>query len=322
MDLDLDDTITFENLTDLPERLARVWESTSHVTLLEVIDRNQTEQIARLNLTSQDIEPWLREAEADETHVQHLARGVDTWVKATVAHQMYGRGSGKFKLMVWSPKGTKCQFALRFGAVSSEWDDEPLPLPTPSDAAPATSTHEDPDWILRRAKTVLSMSESSTHWLLQAARGIISDLQAHLRRQTQEYNRLLDVFLSQDRLAATAITSSTQEAERMRLRAELGKSTIEQLGKVTTHMVAGWNKLDPELMDVLSVIQDDDELMRTLKSPKVRSFLKDPAARAALKRVLVQFGAAYAEPSTADEREPAAQPPSSTPPSPTSPPQA
>lgn len=320
MELDIDDAITFENLTDLAERLIRVWEQTSYVTLLEVLGRNQTEQLAKLVLQSQDIEPYCTEAEAEETTVQQLARGVDTWVRATVAHQMYGRASARFKLMVWAPKGNRCLFSLRFGAVSTAWDDEPVPLPKPNDAEPSVTSKDDPDWILRRAKNVLSMSESSTLWLLQAARSIISDLQAHSRRQSQEYSKLFDAYLNEDRLTARTITAGAQETERNRLRAELGKTTIEQIGKVTTHVVAGWNKLDPELMEVLNVIQEDAELMRTLKSPKVRAFLQNPDARAALKRVLTQFGAAYAEPTSADERAPAEQAPPAAPPSTTTPP--
>lgn len=320
MELETDD-ITFENLTDLPERLIRVWETASYVTLLEVLDRQQTEQLAKLVLQSAEIEPYCSEAEAEETHVQQLARGVDNWVRATVANQMYGRASARFKLMIWAPKGNRCLFSLRFGAVSTAWDDEPVPLPKPTDVEPSVTSNEDPDWLVRRVKNILAVSESSTHWLLQACRSVIADQQAHIRRQGQELSKLFDAYLSEDRLTARVVTASTQEAERNRLRAELGKTTIEQLGKISSHVVAGWNKLDPELMEVLNVIQEDAELMTTLKSPKVRSFLKDPQARAALKRVLTQFGAAYAEPPSADERAPADQAPPSTS-TPTSPPQA
>lgn len=317
MDFDPDENITFENLTGLTTSLIGVWEAAAYITLLEVQDRNQAEQIARLELKSSEIEPYMVDGDPDETHIQQLARGVERWVQATVTQQMYARSSARFKLMAFGPKGSKCLFARRFGAVSTAFDDEPLPLPSPGDGPTSAAENAQMDFILKYARGVLSMSEHHNHWLLGAMRSVNSDLQTHNKRLAQECSRLLDVFLHEDRLTAMAVTSSAEESEKYRLRAELGKSTIEQLGKVTAHLAAGWSKLDPEMVDVLGVLQEDAELMKTLKSPKVRAFLKNADARAALKRVLLQFAAAYAEPAegaTAPDPQP---PPANPTPSPT-----
>lgn len=313
-----DPNVTIENLVTLRADLIRCWEGASHITLMEVLNRDQTEQIARLELTSAELGPYIREYDiepgdtANESQVQALARGAEAWVRSMVVNQMYGRSSARFKLNIWAPKASQCLKSMRFGAVNAGWDDGPLPLPTPS-APSFKGDAELPDFVLRAVKNYLSLVEGSFSFLMSSSRAIISDQTAHLKRLEHRLGELMDHLISGDRLAGAIAQQGAMTAEQARLRGELGKATIEQIGRVTNSLIGGWNKLDPELMELMQLIQDDEALLKTLKHPKVLALLKNAEARASVRGILEKLATAYATPATPDPAPASPASPAETP---------
>lgn len=104
---------------------------------------------------------------------------------------------------------------------------------------------------------------------------------------------------------ATAETEQKEEAQGARVREELGKQFIAEMGGLGRAVAAAKFGMAPELMELADIVSASPELAEALKAPEVRRMLRDEKTRKELAELLML---------AAKSSDPTPPPPANTPP--------
>lgn len=247
-------------------------------------------------------EPDLGNALADGlVSPRELASAAMRWTQETVAALMAGRTHGKFKINLWSPSGKTLIHSARFeaknpGARRRPADEEAeveaerssvVPMPTRPDLAPTVhppTPRSGPPIPEERVWQALGDGYTQLIALTQSTYAHIAKLQAaEIQSLFAQNKRLSDTVeaVSEDLRAvhigtAQAERDEVTEATAAKVREELGKQFIDQLGAGVRAYIASKAALPPELMDVVGTLSQSPDLMDALRDPDVQHVIRQP----------------------------------------------
>ncbi len=272
---------------------------------------------------------------------QDLAGAMTRFVRHTMGANMTGCARRVFKVSLWRPKGEGQYTSGRVACVDPDFDeDEGLDIDespladavtaagalVPVAAPAATVVVTPPPAPLNiefmpEARPWRALSEAYTNMigLLQTSYNHLANLHGQtINSQNQQNIRLQHVMetlvaeLTNLRLGVREADDEKRGDEREnRVREELGRQFIAELGTFGRVVAAGKFGMAPELVELAEIVNASPELMEAMKAPEVRKMLRDEKTRkelAELLTVAARGSAASAPP-----------PPSPTPSTPTPP---
>ncbi|MFZ5480622.1 MAG: hypothetical protein ACOZNI_27915 [Myxococcota bacterium] len=272
---------------------------------------------------------------------RQLAVGAMRWLDETVTSLMAGRTHGKFKINLWSPGGKTLIHSARFEAknpsarqrpadVEAEVEAERATVAGPAkgpDLAPTVhspSPRSGPPLPEERVWQALGDGYTQLIALTQSTYSHIAKLQAaEIQSLFAQNKRLSDTVeaVSEDLRAvhigtAQAERDEVTEAAAAKVKEELGKQFIDQVGAGVRAYIASKASLPPELVDVVGTLSQSPELMEALRDPDVQHVIRQPEITQTLAATLRDVAqgmkaARAAEAKTAQQRPP---PPDPTPP--------
>lgn len=283
--------------------------------------------------------PDLRDALADDlVPTSQLTRAAQRWLVETVTSLMAGRTYGKFKIGLWSPGGKTLLHSARFEAKNpnarrTEADEEAeveaeraasatpkAPDLTPTVHAPAPrvgpTMPEERVWhALGDGYTqLISLTQSTYSHIAKLQSAEIVSLSAQNKRLADTLESVSNDLRSVHIGTAEAQRDEANEAGSAKVREELGKQFIVELGSVGRAIASAKMGIPPELGDVVAAVQDSPELMTALQDPRIRSLLKEPEVAKHIAETLGMVAEHVAQAKAAQAKAPAAPPPATDPP--------
>jgi hypothetical protein len=246
--------------------------------------------------------------------LEQLAHAAMRWVRYTVAANMGGEQARDFKIRVHSAKGHRTLHACRFSVNDLDRGGEPArgtvvpfppPAPTVMPVAPAPGTENLPE-----SRTWRALGEGYTNFvgLLQATYAHLAHLQnTALSNQDQRIQHLQHGLnsvtgeLVKLRVGlAEAGNLERQEGNDSRVREELGKTFIAELGTLGRALATSKFGMPPELAELAEIIAASPELTEAIRNPDVRKLLRNEKTRRELAGMLNEAagGTAQTPPST------------------------
>lgn len=319
--------LQFENMDELEQAIRRKKSNIAYVTVQEVLDRQRCETLARLDYNAEDLGPWIesdedpeRDRDEDAPSIEDLdlaeaaeapdddalATAACGWVRHIIGLHMAGREEATMKVNLWKPKGVGCYYSTRVLCRDPEFDPGTLIVPAPPATVLPTSF---PD-TLPEGRTWRALGEGYTNLigLLQNGYAHLSGLQnttiTTQNAQIIRLQRVLEAVLGE----LTKMKVGLSEVERgqrvedgeAKVREELGRQFIAELGTFGRAMAAAKFGMAPELVELADLVTASPELAEALKAPEVRKLLKDEKTRKELAALLV-MAAKSATPPAAEE---------------------
>lgn len=268
---------------------------------------------------------------------QDLAVAMTRWIRHTMATNMSGCQRRVFKVSLWRPKGEGQYTSGRVVCTDPDFDigddlgaDEPsrmgelVTLPVPQAPPAATVVVARPQMTVEympEARPWRALSEGYTNLigLLQTGYNHLASLQNQtINSQNQQNIRLQRVMEAMTGelvnlrmgLSEADGTRRTDEGE-SKVREELGKQFIAELGTFGRVVAAAKFGMAPELAEIAELVNASPELMEAMKAPEVRKILRDEATRKELAAILLHAAKSAAAPVEA----PSPTPPPPAPPS-------
>lgn len=275
-----------------------------------------------------------------------LVRAVCRWIVELAEEQSAGDGEFKLKVTAWAPKGSQNLYSKRLAVVVRQTDQADREEPSPT-AAPIGLPVEEDDKVesgtwseMNRAvrsllrttlgtfQTVLEaqadasrqtrITHASEVRLMREANAATTE---HLRQVIrQQSEQLRDAFGRIDELIGETLgfkidvaelgIGQTRSLEDRRVSADLQKQFVDQAGSLAQLWLASKTGVlfDPELLELMKVVQADDALRTALKSPKVLAMLKSAVARPVVISTLVDAAEAFAKMADAGGSSPPPEP--------------
>lgn len=311
--------LVYDGLEPIEQQIRRFGSEIGYLTLHEVLDRKTYEQLGRVDYDADSLGAWLDAGANDEETLGDLDAPADDlgaaamrWLRFQTEANMSGRDEAKFKVSLWKPKGGGVYFSARFVCRDLDQDDEPgpaapvaptLPLPPPvEDGAPEG-----------RAWRALGDGYAHLAALFQQSYAHLAALQnTTIGNQNAQILRLQRVL---EEVAGELIklkvglheVDSTHRIEdgEARIREELGKQFITELGTFGRVLAGSRLGLAPELVELSEIVSASPELSDALKSPEVKKLLRDEATRKEL-AALLHLAARGGAPQTPPEAQPQA----------------
>lgn len=324
----------FDSLEPIERRIRQVRADIGYVSLSEVLDRHHIEGIGRVDFNETDLAPYLFDDRQDEEFEEagelgelvppdggddeslRLADAACRWIRETVAQNMPGRGECRFRVFVWRPKGEQIIFSARFGCTDPTFDPEaPAALPTvvapaaPVLAAPTPTTPSVPTFVhaveaMPEARVWAALGGGYTHLidLLQKSYAHLATLQnttisnqnTQILRLQKVLEELMGELLKMRVGIAEAATTQREDADAARVREELGKQFITEIGTFGRVVAAAKFGMAPELVELAEMVNASPELMEAMKAPEVRKMLRDEKTRKELAELLLMAAKASA----------------------------
>ena len=316
--------LQFDGLDETDQRVQQHRDDLGYLTVHEVLDRNRNEQLGRVYFNAVDLAPFLADDEPDDggelgdlsdvtggPGSEDLARAAARWVRHVVATNMVGRAEAKFKASLWRPKGEGQFHSARFVCRNLEVDDTPgVAVPPPTVVPPQPTIGE----TLPEGRVWRALGEGYTHLigLLQQSYAHLATLQnTTISNQNQQILRLQRVLeelmgeLTKMRVGIAEVDVRRREDDgETKVREELGKQFISELGTFGRVVAAAKFGMAPELVELAEIVNASPELMEAMKSPEVKRLLKDEKTRKELAELLMM--AAKTPPPAANQTPPAA----------------
>lgn len=335
------DDLTFDRLDAIEEVIRQRCTEITHITVHEVADRNAYPQLGRVCFSGVDlgafIEPELGEAcdnisddgddrdregrDDEEETLGDLARmdnGITykvlsgsaiRWIEHLVGQNMIGEKEGKFKVNLWKGKGDKVIYSSRLLCTNLDYE-EPVTMPAPPTVLPTTFPDTAPE-----ARTWRALGEGYTHMiaLLQSSYQHLAALQnAHITNQSAQLGRAQRSTetvvgqLTNLKIGAFEIESHQRGDDgEGRVREELGKQFIAELGGLGRVLATAKFGMAPEMIELAEIVNASPELLDAMKNPEVRKILRDEKTRKELAALLLMAAQSAATPPA---------PPANTPP--------
>ena len=301
--------ILFEDLDATDRRIVQLAEDIGYVTLSEVVSRNSAALLGRVDFTTTALAPFLSDP-ADSFNFMHpqpdgvsneqLAGAVSGWVRRFVRENMAGRRSCKFKLCIWGPKGDALLYSTRFVArraqPSPESDDEeedrPAGITPPSPTMPIVPTGILPPEAMAwqalsggyvHFVSLLQNGYAHLFGLQNSAIGVLSSDNQRLRKTLEDaYGDLAKLRIG----TFEAENGQRQEVASTKVREELGKQFIAELGALGRVVAGAKLGLPAELVELIELVNTTPELAEAIRDPEVRKVLRDEKTRKELAALL------------------------------------
>ncbi len=239
-----------------------------------------------------------------------LAKAAMRWIEETVTALMAGRNHGKFKIGLWSPAGKTLIHSSRFEAKNPHARRRPadeeaeveaeraaIIQPTGPDLAPtvhAPAQRSGPPLPEERVwqalgdgyTQLISLTQSTYAHIAKLQSAEIQSLFAQNKRLSDTVEAVSDDLRSVHVGTAEAQRDEVNEATSAKVREELGKQFIDQVGAGVRAYIASKSSLPPELVDVVGTLSQSPELMEALRDPDVQHVIRQPEITATLAATL------------------------------------
>lgn len=321
------DHLQFEKLDEIEKVIRDRCVDITHLTVHEVADRNAYPQLGRAMFNAVELGAFVeaeREESDDEdppgdgddddgdddddddpsddtlgdlarmdggVTYRRLCDAAMRWIKHLAAQNMIGEKEGKFKVNLWRGKGDKVIYSSRFVATNLEWE-APAPVVAAPPALPLGFADNAPD-----PRTWRALGEGYTNLiaLLQQSYQHLAALQnAHITAQSGQLARSQKTTenvvgeLIKLRIGAYEVetTARGQEGD-TRVRDDLAKEFVTQLGTLGRAWVATKAGMPPEMLELADIVSSSPELQEALKNPAVLKVLREEKSRKELAALLI-----------------------------------
>ncbi len=242
-----------------------------------------------------------------------LAVAMTRFVRHTMGANMTGCARRVFKVSLWRPKGEGQYTSGRVACMDPDFDDDedlgidespladavtalvpaPITPPAATVVAPPPAVNIE---FLPEARPWRALSDAYTNMigLLQTSYNHLANLHGQtINSQNQQNIRLQHVMetlvseLTNLRLGVREADDEKRVDEREnRVREELGRQFIAELGTFGRVVAAGKFGMAPELVELAEIVNASPELMEAMKAPEVRKMLRDEKTRKELAELL------------------------------------
>lgn len=300
--------IIFEGLDNVDRRIRELADDIGYLRLDEVTGRNTVELAGRIDFTQYDLAHFIDPNNNIDPATHRMAQGASAWLRRTVAENMTGRGSVKFKIGLWRPKGDGLMYSARFIAHNPNVDDDPdeaprevpapqptiqmdpgIPAPTP--AAWNALEHAMRNWlgILQESYAGLARAQSHHSALQAEGQARQSKENSKLYSMVEDmHGKLLLIKVGQAQIEQTGRENEANTAHRE----ALAKQFLSELGSLGRLVAASKLGVSPELAELATIIEDSPDLKEALTDPDIRAMLKDTATAKELAALLKSIVAA------------------------------
>lgn len=316
------DHLQFEKLDEIEKVIRDQCKRITLITLHEVADRNAYPQLGRVTFGAVDLGAFIEadddagrdeddddgeESDGDEDTDEEslgdladiengvpylkLADAAVRWIKHLVSQNIIGEKDGKFKVNLWRGKGDKVIYSSRFLVTNLEWEAPAAVVATPP-ALPLAFPDTSPE-----PRTWRALGEGYTHLiaLMQQSYQHLAALQgAHITAtsgqlaRTQKSNENIVGELIKLRIGAFEVESNARGQEGdSRVRDDLAKEFVSQLGTLGRAWVASKAGMAPEMMELADIVSSSPELQEALKNPAVLKVLREEKSRKELAALLI-----------------------------------
>lgn len=324
----------FHDLETADRRLQQLREDIGYLALAEVIDRNHSETVGRIEFSPSALAPYLEEPseeaafeEAGQLDLEaattgptpaDLAKAASRWIRETARMNMGDRKDCKFKVSAWRPKGEQQLLGARFTCEDTEFEaprqEEPVkaansPIIPPTVLPPVHDTFPDTrHWrALGDGYTHLThLSQQSYAHLATLQNTTISNQNVQILRLQKVLEELMGEMLKLRIGIAEATGTVQQESRETRMREELGKQFISEIGTFGRVFASAKLGMSPELVELAELVSASPELLEAMKNPKVRSMLRDEKTRKELAALLLMAASGAANAPPTEENQSAA----------------
>ncbi len=311
------DDLQYEGLEETDKRIHAHKEDIGYITIHEVLDRQSYEQLGRTYFNAVDLAPFLLDDEPEDREereilteadlgslddsgpsTEALARAACRWMRHVVKSNMVGRVEGRFKASLWRPKGEgqfhSARFVCRDHSVK-EPPVRPIVVPAPTVVAPVLPSALSEMMPEGKAWRALGEGYTSMIGLLQQSYAHLATLQnttvSNQNEQILRLQRVLEELMGEVtkmRVGLANVDHRRQEQDgESKVREELGKQFISEIGTFGRVVAAAKFGMAPELVELAEIVNASPELMDAMKSPEVRKLLKDEKTRKELAELLL-----------------------------------
>jgi hypothetical protein len=318
------DHLQFEKLDEIEKVIRDQCKRITLITLHEVADRNAYPQLGRVTFGAVDLGAFIEadvederdededdedgeESDGDDDTAEEtlgdlaesyngvpylkLADAAVRWIKHLVSQNIIGEKDGKFKVNLWRGKGDKVIYSSRFLVTNLEWEAPAAVVATPP-ALPLAFPDTSPE-----PRTWRALGEGYTHLiaLMQQSYQHLAALQgAHITAtsgqlaRTQKSNENIVGELIKLRIGAYEVEANARGQEGdSRVRDDLAKEFVSQLGTLGRAWVASKAGMAPEMMELADIVSSSPELQEALKNPAVLKVLREEKSRKELAALLI-----------------------------------
>ena len=227
------------------------------------------------------------------------------WVREMVASNMNGQEEGRFRLFVWRPKGETILFTARFSCTDLGYV---APGPTKELGVIETATellpnvHMTPEREAQldalptgRTWAALGAGHQQLLELTQKTYGHLATLQNttinNQNTQIMKMNKVIEDMAADRAKIAVGVTRNDEtrrvEDGESRVREELGKQFISEIGTFGRIVASAKFGMAPEMVELAELVNASPELADAMKKPEVRQMLRDEKTRKELAAMLL-----------------------------------
>jgi hypothetical protein len=314
--------LAFDALEPIEKRIRQVRADVGYITLHEVLDRVKCENLGRVDFTETDLAPYAFDpapAEFEEAGVLgdlgdtppldealRFADAACRWVRETVTQNMHGQEEGKFRIFVWRPKGEQVLFTARFGCTDPHYNPDAA---RPGTAVVVATAPELAATIQRTPQMVVAqealpegrvwaalgagytqlieLAQKSYAHLATLQNTTIGNQNTQILRLQKVIEELVGEHIKMRAGIVEADSTRRTEGEESRVREELGKQFITEIGTFGRVVAAAKFGMAPELVELAELVNASPELTEAMKAPEVRKMLRDEKTRKELAELLL-----------------------------------
>jgi hypothetical protein len=333
------DQFNFEGIGPIEQRfLARV-EGAVYLVVKDRTVSEHEETLGRLDLTPEDVAPylpdaqlasamvadepwdddgpseaWEPESEPDKPSPVEMMKAALRWVREVAIRNTTGESHRRFRVKLYAAKAIDVLASGQFVCRNDRFDlteyatpatPPPIPAPTFEEAEGAGAV-----------KGLKALGDYYAQWgaivlgSVGQLQGVNNAMLARLHRQLQESRDQVDQLVAsilEFRVKEIEVQEERLSDEREGdARTALAREALGQLGQAANAFLAG-RGLSPESVELLGMLGASPDLMAALKDPKVRALMQEPDNLKSLAEMLRQAG------SQAQAANEAATPPPTSP---------
>ena len=317
------DELQFEKLDTIDAVIRQRCTEITHITVHEVLDRSGYPQLGRICFSGVDLTAFIEpEAEDDDDQPANddgddenddddesetlgdlarmdngvtyavLADAAIRWIKHMADQNMVGQREGKFKVNLWKGKGDKVIYSSRFLCTNTEWEEPPVTVPAPTVPLPGPYPDTSPDPRTWRAlgeayQNFVGLVQSSYQHITNLQGAHISSTHGQLARMQRSNENVVGQLTNLKIGVFEAESSQRGDDGEGRVREELGKQFIAELGGLGRVLATAKFGMAPEMIELAEIVNASPELLEAMKNPAVKKILRDEKTRKELAALLV-----------------------------------
>ena len=339
------DDLQFEKLDTIDAVIRQRCTEITHITVHEVLDRSGYPQLGRIMFSGVDLTAFIEPEVPDDDDPPEdgdgdgddedddddepetlgdlarmdngvtyavLADAAMRWIKHMADQNMVGQREGKFKVNLWKGKGDKVIYSSRFLCTNTEWEEPPAAAPAPTVPLPAMSPDTSPDPRTWRAlgeayQNFVALVQSSYQHITNLQGAHITSTSGQLARMQRSNENIVGQLTNLKIGVFEAESSLRGDDGAGRVREELGKQFIAELGGLGRVLATAKFGLAPEMIELAEIVNASPELLEAMKNPAVKKILRDEKTRKELAALLVMAAQAGDAPANDAETQPNGQ---------------